>query len=1749
MAVDTRSKKEVERKDSSDSSAVPRVTSKASSVEDDQEQSEVQDSDQDSDEEQQSLPRKTSKEVEALNKLFDMFTLSDDEDYELEIGSEGEPTREDLIKLLESYEQRRTKKINAKALLVARLRTAKILLSSIQLERSIKEDAQVKLELQKDALSQTLTREIAKLDEDISSLKDALALSNGQTEDRPAPMKNTEEPNKITVKWNPSIPEHDALHRIFKEDNIPLIEDSQEVDYSKVKKKVFTGAPSLDLDMSKVPADDVITSLATKVVTFRDEFQRFYEWNLTEVLFDKLAWNYMAASLTKVNGLAKDYSDLILAIPMKDRNWTKVAACLNRALKFELLEASLADEVLKTRPKKGESVLAFAQRLKPLLEAAEFKDSGCTLLIKALGNHLSDIGFQATLKEYGSFDKVSSMKAYLKFLENTPGALDGSKTDHTQWFVKKYGAKTSTQSIERHQAHSKREPDDRPSTSYAAKRQRPEQPHRDHGPKRPRNDSEAESEVCTYSDKCKANMRRHPKEKCFFWMKDNGIPLPKRNNPKQEGKKPLKAVGAFDTIGEETHIEGINLNESASFFSSYLPSPHSDLKAAYAFKGPAPGDNRIAVPAGIMGIQCTAVLDSGATVSLISQELVNDLGIRHTKLRDEGIGMIKRGTKTDSIITCDKIKPVCNKRSVEHQFHVMDIDYYDILIGMDLFARLGFGITGVAMPEPTEEEFLWVPSDEKPPIVPLEIPQEERTPEYIKDKEEFLKAIEPLLQANANIDPKSHCTLEAMKVTLKVKPGCVIQERSRPFHSEIEREEVENTIQKWWDTGVIIPAPIRCPYNNSLTVAGRKDLDGNITKYRVCLDPRTLNRQLQDTDVFPLPLVTDVLKRASGHDFFSTIDLSQAYHRMPLDPASQPLTAFTYNGKQYMFAKAPFGLKPLTSIFQRGMSQLLGDLHFGDNFVDDLLMQSHNKPDHLAHVSTVIKRLTAVGLIINREKSNFLKTEILLLGFIVNKKGRRIDPKKLANVHSWAYPTNKKMIQRYLGLFNYFREYIPLYSTITAPLDALRNARGIILLNDLQKKSFDSVRALVALAPILSFPNFLLPFFIATDASNVGIGAVLYQLPNGDESVVCYISFQARALHKHEKNYPAYKKELLAIIFALMKFHHYVWGRKFTLYTDHRPLTYIHEQKELPQIITNWKATLLNYDFDCVYRPGLLNVIPDALSRAFPDELWKTENNLKAVARAEPRDVVESRLGFRNVEQLIPPEKISVHNAEMAEYLRESPEPEEPVADAEPEARQAPYAHVMQNEDTTRDTVLDRDERTQLLKQVHEFGHLGANAMVKAIHERSLTWPKLREDCLKWVSQCAPCQRFNIARKGYHPLKAIHAELPGEHVAIDLASFETSTRGNNFALVMVDICTRFVFLEALPNKEARTVAATLFKIFCLIGFPKIIQSDNGTEFVNAISRMMNEKLKIEHRLSTPYHPRSNGAAERFVRSLKETIRKQLDGRQDTWDDCLPLIQLQMNARVASLHNSTPFSLFFGRSFAGLTDFSSAESHLMTQDELEKRLEYLTDLVFPAVAEKSADTQRKMIDKFNRTHRILEFPPGSFVMAREELPDGKLSPKYQGPYKVMKRTSNGTYILLDKTKNELARNYAPEQLKLVTQALDAPSDESYEVESILGHRLTEGGMVYQVKWKGFDSSHNEEVPYDHFDSDLIIRQYWKRLKQQNPHFIAKRARIEEKVQKRKLRHQKVQQRQNQPSPNKGRRKRKPLPRKRGKWTKQ
>lgn len=224
-------------------------------------------------------------------------------------------------------------------------------------------------------------------------------------------------------------------------------------------------------------------------------------------------------------------------------------------------------------------------------------------------------------------------------------------------------------------------------------------------------------------------------------------------------------------------------------------------------------------------------------------------------------------------------------------------------------------------------------------------------------------------------------------------------------------------------------------------------------------------------------------------------------------------------------------------------------------FVDDIVVFSHTMEEHIAHVARAIKALTDVNLILNADKCHFAQKAVYLLGFCVSEKGRTLDPRKLTNIHTWPIPKSGKDIQRFLGVVNYFREHIPNISTITAPLDHLRHAGSLKhLWTDEHSDAFIAIRRILINTPILRYPNLKYPFSVATDASNVGIGAVLYQIIDGETR---HISFMARAFSRSERNYSTTKRELLAVIYALEKFHQYLWDNHFILYTDHRALTYL----------------------------------------------------------------------------------------------------------------------------------------------------------------------------------------------------------------------------------------------------------------------------------------------------------------------------------------------------------------------------------------------------------------------------------------------------------------------------------------------------------------------------------------------------------------------------------------------------------------
>ena len=221
--------------------------------------------------------------------------------------------------------------------------------------------------------------------------------------------------------------------------------------------------------------------------------------------------------------------------------------------------------------------------------------------------------------------------------------------------------------------------------------------------------------------------------------------------------------------------------------------------------------------------------------------------------------------------------------------------------------------------------------------------------------------------------------------------------------------------------------------------------------------------------------------------------------------------------------------------------------------------------------------------------------------------------------------------------------------------------------------------------------------------------------------------------------------------------------------------------------------------------------------------------------------------------------------------------------------------------------------RTLLLERAHLMVHFGASSLVKHLRSQGHFWMSMQRDAVAICSACIPCQRFNITKTGYHPLKTISASLPMDHLGLDLKEYPVSRSGKTYCLVIIDICTRFVWLHALENKTAASVAEALWSTVSNFGLPKIIQSDNGTEFVNTVLKEFTKHCNIDHRLITAYHARANGATERMVQTSSQVVYKLLAGRLTDWDLHLPAVQLYVNLHTSSRHGSTPYSLLFARS--------------------------------------------------------------------------------------------------------------------------------------------------------------------------------------------------------------------------------------------
>ena len=409
-------------------------------------------------------------------------------------------------------------------------------------------------------------------------------------------------------------------------------------------------------------------------------------------------------------------------------------------------------------------------------------------------------------------------------------------------------------------------------------------------------------------------------------------------------------------------------------------------------------------------------------------------------------------------------------------------------------------------------------------------------------------------------------------------------------------------IERWLQTGKIVEAPAGCPYNNPLTVAPKKDAHGNLTGYRVCLDVRKLNLAIVDIDQFQIPIIRDVLNNLQGCSIFGEFDLAEAYLQFPLHPDSQQYTAFTWGNKQYMFVCCPFGLLNMPSHFQRIIQYVFRELSKILPYFDNIPYGSHTWEEHATHTYAILELCNKYNLRIKPSSIKIGQAELNCLGHLITSNGILISPSKVIKIQEWPIPRTGKQLATFLGFITFIRQHVRHFADLTAEFETMKRTQAEINWTPEQLHKFKLIQQAVLHAPKLLFPDFNKTFYLATDASSVGIGGVLYQPSEEDHEDITkhnIVAICSKKLNDCQQRYSTYKKDLYAVVYCLRQFHNYIWGHKLVLITDHLPLVYILTSTKLAHALQQWLDIILDYQFVIKHRPGILHVLPDSLSRLY----------------------------------------------------------------------------------------------------------------------------------------------------------------------------------------------------------------------------------------------------------------------------------------------------------------------------------------------------------------------------------------------------------------------------------------------------------------------------------------------------------------------------------------------------------------------
>lgn len=726
----------------------------------------------------------------------------------------------------------------------------------------------------------------------------------------------------------------------------------------------------------------------------------------------------------------------------------------------------------------------------------------------------------------------------------------------------------------------------------------------------------------------------------------------------------------------------------------------------------------------------------------------------------------------------------------------------------------------------------------------------------------------------------------------KFQANIVLKPDARPvFHKAYTlpfgvRKEVEEELDRLVNQGFLIPVSFS-RWASPIVVVRKRN--GTI---RMCVDCKsTINRYVELAH-YPLPRIDECFQPLAGCVYFCVLDLAGAYQQLSVHPDSQELLTINTHKGLFQFTRLIFGLNSSPAIFQSIMDRILEGIPHVICYIDDILIGGSTQRESEETLILVLERLRKFNVKANFKKCVFFKKEIQYLGHRLTKEGVRPVLDKLESIKKAPVPTNVKELKSYLGLLNYYGRFLPNLSPKLTPFYHLLKNDVPFEWTEEHQRVFEESKTWLRENSVLTHYQDHLPLIISVDASGNGVGGVLSHIIDGEERPILFVS---STLSSAEKNYSNVEREALALVFAVKRFHKYIYGKRVTVFTDHSSLRELFGDKKRNTNaiacarIARWAVQLSMYDLEIVHKKGTDNANADFLSR-FPCK--------------DSTGISELAINFLDVKGDLPVREKEIQEEtqkdsilqQVAEWIENGFKINAKIDQGAIKPFKAIKTHLR-----VVDSIIFRGDRIvvprTLRQQFIKLFHAGHEGIVRA---KSLArgicwWPGINRDIENFVKSCQVCQEAAPKPRNLRLTPWTRTNAPWQRIHVDFFHFN-----GKFYLLVVDEFSKFLDVQMMTTTNAIATISVLRRLFIIFGLPVKVVSDNGPPFSSKLFGEFLTNNGIQHVTTPPYHPASNGLGERAVQTAKSSLKKFMRDEK--------LIKLTPELRVCHFlfrYNHTP----------------------------------------------------------------------------------------------------------------------------------------------------------------------------------------------------------------------------------------------------